>query len=162
MGGSIRKFSKFATRWAQKFWKLMEKCLMKLNSKLATLKIQTAGIEPIWANPEILLFLRMRVFNFFFNFMPQKYQNEKSPILNCQKKPKTSGKVRTAFRPFENTRYMIYHLWFFRYIDNMRCLVTYKLGTSCSKMRFSCNNVDLPNKDRKCKKGDALRVGRKM
>ena len=26
--------------------------------------------------------------------MPQKYQNEKSPILNGQKKPKTSGKVQ--------------------------------------------------------------------
>ena len=46
--------------------------------------------------------------------MSQKYQNEKSPILNGQKKPKTSGKVQkirdleghTAFRPFENTRYV--------------------------------------------------------
>ena len=46
--------------------------------------------------------------------MSQKYQNEKSPILNGQKKPKTSGKVQkirdleghTAFRPFENTRYI--------------------------------------------------------
>ena len=45
--------------------------------------------------------------------MSQKYQNEKSPILNGLKKPKTSGKVQkirdlegpTAFRPFENTRY---------------------------------------------------------
>ena len=50
----------------------------------------------------------------------------------------------------------------FRYIDNMRCVVSYKLGTSCSKMRFSCNNVDLPNIDRKCKNGDTLRVGKKM
>ena len=30
---------------------------------------------------------------FFFNHMPQKYQNEKSPILNGQKQPKTPGKV---------------------------------------------------------------------
>ena len=50
---------------------------------------------------------------FFFNFMPQKYQNEKSPILNGKKKPKTSGKVQkirvleglSSFRPFENTLY---------------------------------------------------------
>ena len=45
--------------------------------------------------------------------MSQKYQNEKSPILNGQKKSKTSEKVQkmrdlegpTSFRPFENTRY---------------------------------------------------------
>ena len=43
--------------------------------------------------------------------MTQKYQNEKSPILNGQKKSKTSEKVQkirdleepTSFRPFENT-----------------------------------------------------------
>ena len=29
---------------------------------------------------------------FFFNHMPQKYQNEKSPILNGQKKSKTLEK----------------------------------------------------------------------
>ena len=46
--------------------------------------------------------------------MSQKYQNEKSPILNGHKKSKTSGKVPkmrdleapTPFRPFENTRYI--------------------------------------------------------
>ena len=46
--------------------------------------------------------------------MTQKYQNEKSPILNGQKKSKTSEKVQkmrdleepTSFRPFENTRYL--------------------------------------------------------
>ena len=45
---------------------------------------------------------------FFFNQMTQKYQNEKSPILNGQKKSKTSEKVQkmrdlegpTSFRPF--------------------------------------------------------------
>ena len=45
--------------------------------------------------------------------MTQKYQNEKPPILNGQKKSKTSEKVQkmrdlegpTTFRPFENTLY---------------------------------------------------------
>ena len=53
----------------------------------------------------------MRFFNFFFNQMTQMYQNEKSPILNGQKKSKTSQKVQkmrdlegpASFRPFENT-----------------------------------------------------------
>ena len=36
---------------------------------LATPKIQPSKIEPIWANPKILLFWRMRFFNFFFNHM---------------------------------------------------------------------------------------------
>ena len=53
-------------------------------------------------------------FNFFFNYMPQKYQNEKSPILNDQKKPRTWGKVQKIrnwagvglFHPFENTLYV--------------------------------------------------------
>ena len=69
----------------------------------------------IWANPEILLFDEDEIFEFFFNHMSQKYQNEKSPILNGQKKPKTSGKVQkirvleglSSFRPFENTLYII-------------------------------------------------------
>ena len=50
--------------------------------------------------------------------MSQKYQNEKSPILNGQKKSKTSEKVQkmrdlegpTSFRPFENTRYMCHRI----------------------------------------------------
>ena len=45
--------------------------------------------------------------------MTQKYQNEKSPILNDQKKSKTSEEVQkmrdlegpTSIHPFENTRY---------------------------------------------------------
>ena len=49
--------------------------------------------------------------------MTQKYQNEKSPILNGQKKSKTLEKVQkmrdlevpTSFRPFENTLYMNSH-----------------------------------------------------
>ena len=53
----------------------------------------------------------MRFLNFFFNYMPQEYQNEKSPILNGQKKPRTWGKVQKIrnlegvglFHPFENT-----------------------------------------------------------
>ena len=70
-----------------------------------------------WANlsqPWNLTFFEDESFQlFFFNFIPQKYQNEKSPILNDQKKPKTSGKVQkirvleglSSFRPFENTLY---------------------------------------------------------
>ena len=45
--------------------------------------------------------------------MSQKYYNEKSPMLNGIKKPKTSEKVQnmsdlegpTSFHPFENTLY---------------------------------------------------------
>ena len=56
----------------------------------------------------------MRFFDFFFNNMPQGYQNEKSPILNGQKKPRTWGKVQKIrdlegvglFHPFENTLYL--------------------------------------------------------
>ena len=51
--------------------------------------------------------------------MSQKYQNEKSPILNGLKKPKTSEKVQkmrdlegpTSFRPFENTLYLYLYLY---------------------------------------------------
>ena len=35
----------------------------------------------------------MRFLNLFFNFMSQKYQNEKSPIVYGIKKPKTLRKV---------------------------------------------------------------------
>ena len=53
--------------------------------------------------------------------MSQKYQNEKSPILNGQKMSKISEKVQkirdlegpTAFRPIENTRYT--HIYYTLY-----------------------------------------------
>ena len=59
----------------------------------------------------------MRFFNFFLNYMPQEYQNENSPILNGQKKPRTWGKVQKImdlegvglFHPFENTLYIARH-----------------------------------------------------
>ena len=74
-------------------------------------KNQKSENMSIWANPEIQPFWKIRFFNFFFNQMTQMYQNEKSPILNGQKKSKTSEKVLkmrdlegpTTFRPFENT-----------------------------------------------------------
>ena len=43
--------------------------------------LETLEIEPFWANHDILLFLRMRFFNFFLNHMGQKYQNEIAPIF---------------------------------------------------------------------------------
>ena len=48
---------------------------------MATLKIQSAEIEPFWATPQILLFLMMIFFNFFHNHRVQKYQNEISPTI---------------------------------------------------------------------------------
>ena len=62
--------------------------------KLATLKIQSAEIEPFWANPEyeILLLLKMRFFNFFLNHMVQKYQNEIAAIFYYGISTKTNEK----------------------------------------------------------------------
>ena len=62
-----------------------------MNPKLATLKTQLAEIEPFEATSKILLFLRMRFFNFFLTSMVQKHQNEISPIFYYGKKLKTSG-----------------------------------------------------------------------
>merc|ERR1719150_2219373 len=45
----------------------------------------------------------------------------------------------------------------------MKCQVTYKMKSSCKKMKFSCSSLDLPNKDKKkCRKGDRLMVGKKV
>ena len=60
--------------------------------KLATLKIQSAEIEPFWATPEILFFLRMRFSNFFLNYMVWKYQNEIAPIFYYGISTKTNEK----------------------------------------------------------------------
>ena len=48
-----------------------------------------------------------------------------------------------------------------RYKKNMKCLVKFKLMSSCKKMRFSCpsESMDLPAK-KNCKKGDKLQVGK--
>ena len=44
----------------------------------------------------------------------------------------------------------------------MKCQVTFKLMSSCKKMRFSCpsQSMDLPNNKENCKKGDKLQVGK--
>ena len=63
-----------------------------MNPKLATLKTQSAEIEPFEATSKILLFLRMRFFNFFLTSMVQKYQNEISAIFYYGKSPKTNEK----------------------------------------------------------------------
>ena len=87
---------------------------------MATLKIQSAEIEPFWATPKILLFLRMRFFNFVLTYMVQKYQNEISPIVYYGKKLKTSGKLlkipdlqpRDWGQPYWMTRYnCIMYVW---------------------------------------------------
>ena len=59
---------------------------------MATLKIQSAEIEPFWATPEILFFLRMRFSNFFLNYMVWKYQNEIAPIFYYGISTKTNEK----------------------------------------------------------------------
>ena len=59
---------------------------------MATLKIQSAEIEPFWATPEILLFLRMRFSNIFLSFMVWKYQNEIAPTFYYGISTKTNEK----------------------------------------------------------------------
>ena len=66
---------------------------------------------PIWANSGILPFLWWDFSTFFFNFMSQEYQNEKSPILNGQKKPKTLGKVQkmTVLQAWDVCEHPVYN-----------------------------------------------------
>ena len=59
---------------------------------MATLKIQSAKIEPFWATPEILLFLRMRFSNIFLTYMVWKYQNEIAPTFYYGISTKTNEK----------------------------------------------------------------------
>ena len=61
---------------------------MKLNSKLATLKIPTAGIEPIWANPEILIFLGWEFSTFFSILCPRSTRMKNRPYWMDKKSPK--------------------------------------------------------------------------
>ena len=53
---------------------------------------KSAEIEPFWATPEILFFLRMRFSNFFLNYMVWKYQNEIAPIFYYGISTKTNEK----------------------------------------------------------------------
>ena len=63
-----------------------------MKPKLATLKIQSAEIEPFWATPEILLFLKMRFSNIFLTYMIWNYQNEIAPIFYYGISTKTDEK----------------------------------------------------------------------
>ena len=57
---------------------------------MATPTIQSAEIEPIWANPEYSPFLRMRIYNLFLFHAPEW----KISQIEWSKKPKTLGKVQ--------------------------------------------------------------------
>ena len=48
----------------------------------------------------------------------------------------------------------------YRYLNNMKCQVTFKLGSGCKKMKFRCDSMDLSN-NKKCKRGDTLHVANK-
>ena len=72
--------------------KIVEEMAEIIEPKLATLKIQSAEIEPFWATPEILFFFRMRFSNFFLNYMVWKYQNEIAPIFYYGISTKTNEK----------------------------------------------------------------------
>ena len=59
---------------------------------MATLKIQSAEIEPFWATPGILLFLKLRFSNIFLTYMVWKYQNEIVPTFYYGISTKTNEK----------------------------------------------------------------------
>ena len=59
---------------------------------MATLKSQSAEIEPFRATPEILLFLKMRFSNIFLSYMVWNYQNEIAPIFYYGISTKTNEK----------------------------------------------------------------------
>ena len=56
-------------------------------------KIKKSENLPIWANPEIQPFFRVKFLNFFFIHLPKEYQSEKSPIFDSQKSSKTQRKL---------------------------------------------------------------------
>merc|ERR1711915_27455 len=46
-----------------------------------------------------------------------------------------------------------------KYKGNTACTTNYVMGSSCAKMRFACNKVNINNKDKKlCKKGDKMSI----
>ena len=67
-----------------------------MNAKLATPKFQSAEIEPIWANPEFLSYVRSQkkfqpIFGLFWPFLPyftwQFCSNSKNPTSTIYPKP---------------------------------------------------------------------------
>ena len=87
----------------------MKKKVEKSHPQSKKIKVRkNANLSQLW---NFTLFM-VRFLNFFFNFMSQEYQNEKSPILNGQKKPKTLRKVQKMtvlqaweiYKMFANTR----------------------------------------------------------
>ena len=64
------------------------------------------------SQPWNFTFFESEIYQLFFNFMSQKYQNEKSPVVYGIKKPKTLGKVQKMtvlkaweiYKTFRNTR----------------------------------------------------------
>ena len=70
------------------------KILMFLNEVMQeTRKICTSETGPIWATPENLPFLKMKIIIFFLIPMYQKYQNESAPIFCYAKSTKNCLKL---------------------------------------------------------------------
>ena len=67
-------------------------------------KFNQQKLSQFWPPLKLDLFLGWDFSTFFFNSMPQEYQNEKSPILKGQKKCKTLGKVKKM--PEKFTRFL--------------------------------------------------------
>ena len=130
---------------------------------MATLKIQSAEIEPFWATPEILLFLMMIFFNFFHNHMVQKYQNEISPTIYYGISTKTNEKdlkIPTLQPPdWKNPYWMSLYLSIYQSISTscqlcLHCVfcAEYSLMFCCQALfflpryLFQGNEVWLPDK----------------
>ena len=107
---------------------------------MATLKSQSAEIEPFRATPEILLFLKMRFSNIFLSYMVSNYQNEIAPIFYYGISTKTKEKYLRIPNlqppdwksPYWMTLYLSIYLLHFVWMKSLLlqlvdCQLSYKL-----------------------------------
>ena len=113
MFGEFQKLQKICNKMSTRIFKIDGEMPEIIEPKVGKPQNSTNQNLANLSKPWNLTFLEDEIFQVFFNQMTQKYQNEKSPILNSQKMSKISEEVQkirdleepTVFRPFENTLY---------------------------------------------------------
>ena len=103
MLGKFQKIQEICNKMSIRIFKIDEEMPEIMEPKVGNPKNSNSRN---WANlsqPWNLAFSEDEIFKLFFNHMSQKYQNEKSPILNGQKSPKRQIKSKVQNEEFRGT-----------------------------------------------------------
>ena len=87
----FHKIQEICTKIGTRIFKIDQEMIEKIEPKVGSPPKNKAENRPIWANPENLPFLKVRIINFFLIPVTKKYQNESAPIFYYASKVKNTA-----------------------------------------------------------------------